>query len=218
LSEKPKTVYRKDYRQPDFQIDTVELHFELGEEHTLVRSKLAVRRRAGLAGEIPPLVLVGEELQLNWVRLDGRPLSDKDYGVTDGELTLFKVPEAFSLEIEVQIKPQENLSLSGLYKTSGNFCTQCEAMGFRRITYFLDRPDVMSLFRTVIDADCERYPILLSNGNRVETCEPEDGRHRVVWEDPIPKPCYLFALPLRRVRHPERQNGSVGDLGGATEH
>lgn len=194
MSEKPQTVYRNEYRRPDFQIDRVELHFELGEEVTLVRSRLSVRRSESLAGEVPPLVLVGEDLTLNWVRLDGQPLSEKDFGVGGGELTLPKVPENFTLEIEVQIKPQENLALSGLYKTSGNFCTQCEAMGFRRITYFLDRPDVMSLYRTVIDADRELYPVLLSNGNRVETCELEDGRHRVVWEDPIPKPCYLFAL------------------------
>ncbi len=194
VSEKAKTVFRNEYRQPDFQIDSVELHFELGEEETLVRSCLSMRRSKSLAGEIPALVMVGEDLSLHWVKLDGRQLTDKDYGVEGGELTIPKVPERFTLEIEVQIKPQENLALSGLYKTSGNFCTQCEAMGFRRITYFLDRPDVMSLYRTIIDADPERYPVLLSNGNRVETYELKDGRHRVVWEDPIPKPCYLFAL------------------------
>src|SRR5439155_4617301 len=116
------------------------------------------------------------------------------YEIKDGRLTIFLVPAQFVLEIHTLIKPQENTALSGLYKSSGNFCTQCEAQGFRRITYFLDRPDVMSRYITKIIAEEKRYPFLLSNGNLVASGKLNDGRHWVEWEDPFKKPCYLFAL------------------------
>jgi aminopeptidase N len=194
-AEKPQAIHRLDYRPPDFWIDTVDLEFELGEEHTLVRARLSLRRNADFTGDPPPLVLVGEAMELLDVSVDGEALAASGYQVSDETLTVDHVPDRFILETVVRIKPQENTALSGLYKTSGNFCTQCEAMGFRRITYFLDRPDVMARYTTTITADQARYPILLSNGNRVShETDLEGGLQRVRWEDPFPKPSYLFAL------------------------
>jgi aminopeptidase N len=152
---------------------------------------LAVRRN-GSHGDA--LVLHGERLELVSVQVDGSARGPEGYTVTDTTLTLPDVPEAFTLTTEVRIKPHENTELSGLYKSSGNYCTQCEAEGFRRITYFLDRPDVMARYRTTVEADKASYPVLLSNGNAVERADLDGGRHRVVWEDPFPKPSYLFAL------------------------
>ena len=192
--EKPQPVYRKDYRPPDFWIDEVDLHFELDEDHALVHAKLAVRVNDALAGDRPPLVLNGEEMELLRVAIDGEELASGAYHVEDEQLTISQVPAAFELATTVRIRPQDNRALSGLYRSGGLFCTQCEAMGFRRITYFLDRPDVMALYRTTVDADRERYPVLLSNGNRVLEEELPGGRHRVRWEDPHRKPSYLFAL------------------------
>ncbi len=192
--EKPQPVYRSDYRPPDYWIESVDLHFELGADETRVHSKLAVRISEALSGDPPPLVLHGEELELSEVRIDGRELAPSEYHATDGALTIAGVPRRFELETAVRLQPQANTALSGLYRSGDLFCTQCEAMGFRRITYFLDRPDVMALFTTTIDADKARYPVLLSNGNRVEALDLGDGRHRVRWEDPHRKPSYLFAL------------------------
>ena len=192
--EKPQPVYRKDYRQPDYWIDAVDLQFELGEQDTFVTARLQVRINDALSGDRPPLVLDGEGLHLEWVRLDGEELPPSAYDVGEHGLTIRRVPPRFQLETRVRIRPQENRALSGLYRSGGLFCTQCEAMGFRRITYFLDRPDVMALFTTTIDADRARCPVLLANGNRVLQSDLGDGRHRVRWEDPHRKPCYLFAL------------------------
>ncbi len=192
--EKPQPVYRNDYRQPDYWIDEVDLHFELGEDDTWVNASLSVRINDLLSGDPPPLVLHGEDLDLVRVRLDGRELRPAEYLADEKSLTLQKVPRRFRLETRVRIRPQENTALSGLYRSGGLFCTQCESMGFRRITYFLDRPDVMCLFTTTVDAERERYPVLLSNGNRIEETDLGDGRHRVCWQDPHRKPSYLFAL------------------------
>jgi len=191
---KPQPVYRADYRQPDYWIDEVDLHFELGDDETWVTASLAVRVNEMLSGDAPPLVLHGEDLELVGVRVDGRELGATEYLADDKTLTIQSVPRNFRLETRVRIRPQENTALSGLYRSGDLFCTQCEAMGFRRITYFLDRPDVMALFTTTLDADRERYPVLLSNGNRVEETDLGDGRHRVRWQDPHRKPSYLFAL------------------------
>lgn len=188
----PNVTYRSDYQVPAYNIENVDLIFELGEEFTTVKSRINFYRQQD---EVTPLVLVGENLQLRTVTLDGVLLDSDAYQVTDTTLTIAEVPERFQLEIEVVIQPQLNMALSGLYKTSGNFCTQCEAEGFRRITYFLDRPDVMTRFSTTIIADKTNYPVLLSNGNRVEAGEfEEDNRHWVRWDDPFLKPSYLFAL------------------------
>lgn len=200
----PKAINLKDYTQPYYWIDTVDLVFELGEETTRVLSTMALRKNKGFPDSYP-LVLNGEHMQLGSIKLDGHALSASDYEVSEDELIIHKVPDRFDLEIETIIKPQENTALEGLYKSSGNFCTQCEAEGFRRITYYLDRPDVMAKFTTTVIADRKNYPVLLSNGNPVEQGEYEDGRHWVKWDDPFSKPCYLFALV-------------AGDLGYIEDH
>lgn len=192
LNQKAKTIYLKDYKAPDFLIDHVELTFELGEEQTRVLSTMQLQKQPDV--EANALVLMGECLQLGEVKIDGVIIDNSAYNVTDTTLTLLNVTEAFVLEIETFIKPQENFSLEGLYKSSGNYCTQCEAEGFRKITYFLDRPDVMALFTTTIIADKKKYPVLLSNGNPVASGDYDDGRHWAKWYDPFKKPCYLFAL------------------------
>ncbi len=200
----PKVIQLKDYKQPHYWIDTVDLVFELGEEDTRVLSRMVLRKNSGFPGNYP-LVLNGEHLRLGTVVLDGQQLAAADYAVTEEELTIHTVPERFELEIETFIKPQENTALEGLYKSSGNFCTQCEAEGFRRITYYLDRPDVMAVFTTTVIADKAAYPVLLSNGNPVDRGDYDDGRHWVKWDDPFRKPCYLFALV-------------AGDLGCIEDH
>ena len=193
--EKPKTVLRSSYRVPDYLIDTVDLSFELAEDETHVGAVLSVRRREDAPSDVVPrLVLDGEALELEEIAIDGRVLDASEYHVEGDELTIYAPPACFELRTRVLIHPETNTALSGLYKSSGNFCTQCEAMGFRRITYFLDRPDVMARYRVSIEAEKERYPVLLSNGNRVGEADLPGGRHRVEWEDPFPKPSYLFAL------------------------
>ena len=194
MSEKPKTVYRRDYRPPDYWIDAVELWFELHEDRAIVKARLDVHRDASLRGDVPPLVLDGESLELRRVAIDGEELAKSRYQRSDESLTIDAPPARFVLETEVEIHPEKNHALSGLYRSGGLFCTQCEAHGFRRITYFLDRPDVMATYTTHIEADRGRYPVLLSNGNREETALLPGGRQRVSWRDPFKKPCYLFAL------------------------
>ncbi|MEM7016508.1 MAG: aminopeptidase N [Pseudomonadota bacterium] len=189
----PQTIYRKNYQNPDYRINTADLHFELGEDTTLVRAILDVQR-TDPEQTAKPLILDGENLELQNIKIDNRPLADSEFSVDEESLKIPDVPGRFQLETEVLIKPQDNTLLMGLYRTSGNFCTQCEAEGFRRITFFLDRPDVMARYTTTIYGDKSRYPVMLSNGNRVEEGELDDGRHWVRWEDPYPKPAYLFAL------------------------
>ncbi len=192
IDQQAKTIYLKDYKAPNFLIDQVDLRFELGEERTRVHSMLQVNKQA--SADSDSLVLSGECLELGEVKIDGELVDSASFTVTDTALTIANVPVSFKLEIETFIKPQDNFSLEGLYKSSGNYCTQCEAEGFRKITYFLDRPDVMALFSTTIIADKANYPVLLSNGNPVDSGDYDDGRHWVKWSDPFKKPCYLFAL------------------------
>ncbi len=189
----PKTIYLKEYQPPQYWIDSVNLRFELGEQQTRVVSEMEVRRNDELDGP-PILQLDGEELVLGAVFLNDRALSDSEFSVDAESLWIPDVPEQFTLQIETFIKPQQNTSLEGLYKSSGNFCTQCEAQGFRKITYYPDRPDVMAQFTTTVVADKARYPVLLSNGNPVDAQDFADGTHCVTWEDPYKKPSYLFAL------------------------
>ncbi len=200
MSDKvPKTTYLKDYAPPDFLIDSIDLEFELADTHTHVRSTLRVRRNPDGRAQAP-LRLDGHELELLSVALDGETLGSNRYAVDDQGLTLGDTPDEFELVIETRIDPSANTSLSGLYKSGAMLCTQCEAEGFRKITYFLDRPDVLSRFRTTLIADQDRFPVLLSNGNPGATEglgateDLGDGRHRAVWDDPFPKPAYLFAL------------------------
>jgi len=193
-SDQPEVVYRNDYRASHFAIDRVDLDFVLGDGETLVSTRMEVRREESSKNSDSPLVLDGEDLETLEVRMDGVVLSAPQCQVSERELTIQSPPEQFVLETRVRIRPEQNTALSGLYCTSGNFCTQCEAMGFRRITWFLDRPDVMARYTTTITADRERCPVMLSNGNRVSEEDLGEGRHRVRWEDPFPKPSYLFAL------------------------
>ncbi|WP_322111764.1 aminopeptidase N [Acidihalobacter yilgarnensis] len=189
----PRTIYLKDYSPPDFLINETVLRFELGDETTRVVSHLRIRRSA-TADTAAPLVLDGENLALVSVALGGKPLPAEAYLVDDKSLTLPNVPDAFELTVETCLRPQDNTRLEGLYRSSGNFCTQCEAEGFRRITYYLDRPDVLSVFTTTVVADAAKYPVLLSNGNPAASGLLEDGQHYATWHDPYPKPSYLFAL------------------------
>ncbi len=193
-----RSIYLKDYKVPDFFIDKIFLDVSLYEEETIVTSRLGVRRNPESLDRSASLVLNGEELNLLELRLQDNELSGTEYELNDKSLTIPKVPDVFELESVVSIKPQENTSLEGLYKSSNKFCTQCEAEGFRKITWFLDRPDVLASFTTRIEADRKRYPILLSNGNKIDSgsCTEADkeGRHWVIWQDPFLKPSYLFAL------------------------
>ncbi|PKU21376.1 aminopeptidase N [Telmatospirillum siberiense] len=189
-----RVIRLSDYRAPDFLIDSVELVFDLGEEDTRVTAHLAIRRNPEALDRPAGLRLEGEALRLLSVALDGESLGENRYRVSDDALIVDGVGEAFTLDVVTLIRPQDNTELSGLYKSGGNFCTQCEAEGFRRITYFLDRPDVMTRFTTTIRAEAKRYPVLLSNGNPVAGGEDPDGRHWARWVDPHPKPSYLFAL------------------------
>ncbi len=203
LREAPKTIFLKDYRPPKYLIDRVDLIFELGEEETLVTSTLTMRRNPLSEESDSVLHLHGEGLELLSLAIDDQDLAHDGYLQDSAGLTIYRVPDRFSLCSRVRIKPQENTALEGLYKSGAMFCTQCEAEGFRKITWFLDRPDVMSRFTTTIIADKSRYPVLLSNGNPVEREELGDGRQRVKWEDPFPKPAYLFALVAGDLLHIE---------------
>ncbi len=191
MSAQPQAVNRHDYSPPEFRIRTADLRFELGEPETLVHGTLAVERQSGSSRS---LRLDGQQMELRALAVDGKPLPAESYSVDEESLTLHQVPDSFTLEVTTAIRPQDNTALEGLYQSSGMYCTQCEAEGFRRIIYFLDRPDVMATYTTTVVADPARYPILLSNGNLQDQGTLEDGRHWARWHDPHPKPSYLFAL------------------------
>ncbi|MGH8476556.1 MAG: aminopeptidase N, partial [Methylococcales bacterium] len=196
-----KTTYLKDYRPPDYLIDWVDLRFELNPAKTVVRSRMKLRKNVPSVRGYAPLRLDGEELYLNSLSLDGGKLSEKDYQLTRDSLIIGSVPQGhyFVLEIENTINPESNTSLEGLFLSNGMFCTQCEAQGFRRISYFLDRPDVLTVFTTTLIANREHYPVLLANGNRIESGDLDGDRHWVKWNDPFKKPAYLFALVAGRL-------------------
>ncbi|ONM03896.1 Peptidase M1 family protein [Zea mays] len=190
----PKEIFLKDYKAPDYYFDTVDLQFQLGEEKTIVTSKIVVSPGVE-AGISAPLVLHGHDLKLISIKVNGTELKGEEYKVNSRHLMLSTPPAVvFNLEIVTEIYPQLNTSLEGLYKSTGNFCTQCEAEGFRKITYFQDRPDVMAKYTCRIEADKTLYPVLLSNGNLIEQGDLEGGKHYALWEDPFKKPSYLFAL------------------------
>jgi aminopeptidase N len=198
MTDTPTEIRRADYQSPTHAIDHVELDFELDPERTVVRSTLVMRR---LGQEGAPLVLHGEDLETRSVAIDGVPLPASAYTEQAEQLTIHDPPDAFELAIEVVICPQGNTQLSGLYRSGGMYCTQCEAEGFRRITWFMDRPDVMTRFRVRIEADAVSCPVLLSNGNRVDQGPLPGDRHFAVWTDPFPKPSYLFALVAGDLGH-----------------
>ncbi|MGE8353056.1 MAG: aminopeptidase N [Pseudomonas protegens] len=193
-TDQPKMIYLKDYQAPEYLIDETHLTFELFEDHSLVHAQLVMRRNPARGAGLPPLVLDGQQLELLSVSLADQSLSADDYQLDDSHLTLHPTSASFTLDTSVKIHPESNTALEGLYKSSGMFCTQCEAEGFRKITYYLDRPDVMSKFTTTVVAEQHSYPVLLSNGNPIASGPGEDGRHWATWEDPFMKPAYLFAL------------------------
>ncbi|MEC7816231.1 MAG: aminopeptidase N [Pseudomonadota bacterium] len=193
-TQQPQTIYLSDYQMPAFLVDHTDLRFELFEDGARVHSTLSLRRNPEEGNVAQPLELNGDSLVLESVALNGETLSESAFENRGDKLVIANVPDTFELTVVTWIEPQNNTRLEGLYKSSGMFCTQCEAEGFRCITFYPDRPDVMARFRTRIEADRSKYPVLLSNGNPVEQGELADGRHFVTWEDPFPKPSYLFAL------------------------
>ena len=190
-----QAIHLKNYKEPEYFVVTVDLDVSLNETRTIVRSRLALERgRETDAGT--PVQLDGDELKLISICVDGKELSDTEYKLTPTVLTVLKVPKKrkFTVEIETEINPTANTKLMGLYRSGGNYCTQCEAEGFRRITYFPDRPDVLAVYTTRIEADKSEAPVLLGNGNPVKKGSAGKGRHYAIWHDPHPKPSYLFAL------------------------
>ncbi len=192
------TVRRTDYRPPAFLLDRVVLEFDLDPASTRVVSTLAVRRNGALPGNAGPLVLDGEDLELEAVEVDGTALARSGYELIDGALRIPAPSDRFTVRTVNRIRPEANTELMGLFVSNGNFFSQCEAEGFRRITFFPDRPDVMAPYRVTVRADQGRYPVLLSNGNLVEQGRLDGGRHYAVWDDPFAKPSYLFALVAGR--------------------
>ncbi len=191
----PKTTYLSDYTPFGFQVETIDLVFELNEDDTRVVSRLKIHRNPAVVSSANGLTLDGEHLTLEGIRLNGQALDLTSVVLTDESLTLTAVPDRpFELEIITRLNPRTNTALEGLYLSSGMLCTQCEAQGFRRITYFPDRPDVMARYTVTLIADQTRFPVLLSNGNPMASGQLKNGRHWVKWEDPHPKPSYLFAL------------------------
>ena len=182
----PQPIFRKDYEPSSHLIKTTELDFNLGDHETIVSSRIVFYKNPLFTKTVDELFLNGESLELLSIKIDGL---DANYVLKDDGIFLVSPPKNFVLEVKVKIHPESKTDLNGLYKSSGNFCTQCEAMGFRQITYYLDRPDVLSVFTTKINADRDQYPVLLSNGNLIE-----ETKNYSTWHDPAPKPCYLFAL------------------------
>jgi aminopeptidase N len=193
-TEQALPVRLEDYRPPDWLVETVYLDVSLDAIATRVRAKLALRPNPKAAAPAP-VVLDGDGLQLVSLKLDGNDLPSESYVATDDALTIPQAPQRpFVLEIETLLNPSANTQLMGLYRSSGTYCTQCEAEGFRRITYFPDRPDVMAVYTTRIEADKTDAPVLLGNGNPIASGEAGGNRHFATWHDPFPKPAYLFAL------------------------
>lgn len=188
MSQAPQVKYRKDYQAPSHTITDIDLTFDLYDNDTIVTALSKVVQK----GESTTLELDGEGLELRSVKVNGEDWAHHE--VKEASLVLSDLPAEFELEIITKIDPEANTALEGLYKSGGAFCTQCEAEGFRRITYYLDRPDVLAKYTTKVIADKATYPYLLSNGNRIAQGEAENGRHWVQWQDPHPKPAYLFAL------------------------
>lgn len=190
LETKPQAVNLQDYKKPEFEILDLNLDFDLFEEKAVVIARSKVKKSVANAD----LFLNGEELKLLSIQIDDNTLDPNQYDLKENGITITNPPNSFVLTIKTEIFPQNNKAFSGLYKTKNIFCTQMEAQGFRRVTYFLDRPDVMTTYTTTVRADEAKYPLLLSNGNLIDHKKLADGRHECTWHDPFRKPCYLFAL------------------------
>jgi aminopeptidase N len=203
-SATPNLVRLADYAPAAFQIPAIDLTIDIRDDITLVSARLTIMRRPG-ADPHTPLLLDGDELTLESVHLDGRRLGHDEYRVESTQLAIAKVPERFILQTVCRIDPRANTKLMGLYASKTGYFTQCEAEGFRRMTYFLDRPDVMSRYSTTIRADKSHFPVLLSNGNRVAQGAEKNSRHWAKWVDPFPKPSYLFAMVAAKLERLEDQ-------------
>ncbi|HLY97015.1 MAG TPA: aminopeptidase N, partial [Sideroxyarcus sp.] len=190
----PHTTLLADYTPPPFLIDTVDIDIDFRSGEALVTAQLVLRRNPAAHAPDAPLVLDGVELELLRISLDGMELAPDRYRLSPGQLTLPDVPDAFRLETRTRIHPDGNTRLSGLYRSANGYFTQCEAQGFRRITWFQDRPDVMARYTVTLHADKAALPQLLANGNPVGSGDEAGGRHWAKWQDPFPKPCYLFAV------------------------
>jgi len=190
----PKAILLKDYAPPPYLVDSVELDVDVGEASAVIKARLAIRGNPASKEKDAPLVLDGRHLELLAVSIDGRTLGAGDYTADDEHLKIAKVPAAFTLETQVRFDPWQNTRLEGFYASKDGLFTQCEAQGFRCITYFPDRPDIMSRYSVTLHGDKARFPFLLANGNRVAAGEEDGGRHWARWEDPFPKPSYLFAM------------------------
>jgi len=190
----PQTIHLKDYTPPPFLVEQVALDVDIRADDALVSAELRVRRNPLAADPKAPLVLDGDELELRAVSVDGVTLRDNQYQLDPERLVIPGLPDAFRLGTVTRIVPHKNTKLEGLYATRNGFVTQCEAQGFRRITWFVDRPDVMARYRVTVHADKAAYPVLLSNGNLVDAGDEPGGRHCATFDDPFPKPSYLFAL------------------------
>lgn len=201
----PKTIFLNEYKPSAFLIDRTELRIELYEDHAKVTGGLELRRNSDSnAPRDKNLQLNAEQMKVLSIGMDGKTLKEgKHYHHEGDNLCIYDVADKFSLETVVEIHPEDNTSLSGLYKSRTMFCTQCEAEGFRRITPYIDRPDVMSEFTTTVVADKSKYPVLLSNGNPIDTRDLDNDRHLVTWQDPFRKPAYLFALVAGDLEHIE---------------
>lgn len=193
-SATPSAIYLKDYNPPAFLMVSVELVFELDDDDTLVHSLLKLQRNPAFVDSNAALQLDGQELELVSIAIDGEVLPTSAYVIVKEKLSIADVPDEFELAITTRIHPAANTALEGLYHSGKMLCTQCEAEGFRRITYFPDRPDVMTSYTVTLQADKQKYPVLLSNGNLVEQGDLQDGRHFAKWHDPSLKPSYLFAV------------------------
>lgn len=188
------TVFRKDYTPPTHLVERIDLVFKLAPDQTVVTAKSHIKCNPERGGNISSICLQGEELVLKSICINGTSVDEKRYKLTEKSLEIYDVPSEFELETITWIVPEKNTSLSGLYRSNGNYCTQCEAEGFRKITYSLDRPDVMSVYTVRIEGDRKETPILLANGNLLEEGALDEKNHYTIWHDPHPKPSYLFAL------------------------
>lgn len=193
---KPKVqqIYLKDYSPPPFLVESIDLKFDLKSNKTRVIAISRIKRNNAAHNSKSPLILDGEKLELVDIELNEKSLSPSDLSLSESTITIEDVPSEFTLKVTTEVDPKSNKALEGLYMSGGRFCTQCEAEGFRRITYYPDRPDVLAKFKVTLVADADDYPVLLSNGNCVDHGTLAGNKHFTVWEDPFPKPCYLFAL------------------------
>ena len=200
----PQTIYLRDYAPPPFLVERIDLDIDLRDDHAVVTAKTLLTRNPTSTDTTAALVLDGDSLELLSVAIDGHALAANAYQMSATQLVIPNPPACFTLDTVVRIQPDQNTQLMGLYRSKDGYFTQCEAEGFRRITFFLDRPDVMARYTTTVHAERARLPVLLSNGNLVASGDEANGRHFARWEDPFPKPSYLFAMVAAKLEHIER--------------